>query len=203
VLKLDSWTALELPVFRAAFPGVPWMFLYRDPVDVLLSHLRRRGAHTIPGVLPASLYELDLAEAARMPAEEYCARVLARICEAALDQVDRDAGTVRFVRYADLPGAVTTTLVPLFGLEPSPGDHDRMAAAALRDAKNPSGAFDADHPVERRRAAGPEVHRAAERWLRPLYERLEVARHGQEAALPAVVGAAPAGHRQDGGRGRC
>ena len=28
-LKLDAWHTLELPLLQRAFPGVPWVFLYR------------------------------------------------------------------------------------------------------------------------------------------------------------------------------
>jgi len=36
-IKLDSWHTVALPLFRRAFPGVPWVFLYRAPVDVFFS----------------------------------------------------------------------------------------------------------------------------------------------------------------------
>jgi hypothetical protein len=29
--KLDSWHVMALPLFRAAFPETPWVFLYRNP----------------------------------------------------------------------------------------------------------------------------------------------------------------------------
>jgi hypothetical protein len=34
---------LDLAIFQAAFPATPCVFLYRDPLDVLLSHRRDRG----------------------------------------------------------------------------------------------------------------------------------------------------------------
>jgi hypothetical protein len=39
-IKLDSWHTLALPLFRRVVPDVPWIFLYRDPVEVLVSQLR-------------------------------------------------------------------------------------------------------------------------------------------------------------------
>jgi hypothetical protein len=48
VLKLDAWHALALPLFRRAFPDTPWVFLYRDPVEVLVSHMRQRGSQMLP-----------------------------------------------------------------------------------------------------------------------------------------------------------
>jgi hypothetical protein len=36
LIKLDAWHIRRLPLFRAAFPDVPWIFTYRDPAEVLV-----------------------------------------------------------------------------------------------------------------------------------------------------------------------
>ena len=56
VIKLDCWHTLALPLFRRAFPDVPWVFLYRDPVEVLVSQMRQRGMQMVPQFLPPSFY---------------------------------------------------------------------------------------------------------------------------------------------------
>ena len=58
-IKLDSWHTLALPLFRRAFPSVPWVFLYRDPVEVLVSQMRQRGAQTVAEIIPPSFYGID------------------------------------------------------------------------------------------------------------------------------------------------
>ena len=40
LFKMTPTGGLNLPLFQAAFPHVPWIFLYRDPVEVLMSHLK-------------------------------------------------------------------------------------------------------------------------------------------------------------------
>ena len=40
LFKMTPSGGLNLPLFQAAFPHVPWIFLYRDPVEVLMSHLK-------------------------------------------------------------------------------------------------------------------------------------------------------------------
>ena len=92
--------SLDLPLIRAAFPAVPWIFLYRNPVEVLVSHSRRRGAHVIPGVLSVPP-DLDQP----MPLVEYAARVLARICEAALDVLPDPLATFADYRSCDVTPA--------------------------------------------------------------------------------------------------
>lgn len=37
--KIQSIGTLSLPIFRLAFPSVPWIFVYRDPVHVMMSQL--------------------------------------------------------------------------------------------------------------------------------------------------------------------
>ncbi len=49
-IKFDSWHVLELPLILEAFPDVPWIFLYRDPTEVLVSHTTERGSQMLPGV---------------------------------------------------------------------------------------------------------------------------------------------------------
>ena len=49
-IKFDSWSAIDLDLIRRAFPEVPWVFLYRNPVEVIVSHMRLRGAQMIPGL---------------------------------------------------------------------------------------------------------------------------------------------------------
>jgi hypothetical protein len=83
-VKFDSWSILELPLIRRAFPGVPWLFVYRDPLEVMASHRQRPGVHLVPGLLPPQVFGLDRESVLAMPADEYGARVLAAICGAAL-----------------------------------------------------------------------------------------------------------------------
>jgi hypothetical protein len=176
-VKFDAWSVLDLPIVRAAFPDVPWLFLYRDPVEVLMSHSRRLGAHVIPGALPPALVGMTPREVASLPPLEYQARVLARICEAALDHQEDQLG--RFVEYAQLPQFVVTDLSDITGVRFEEADVERMLTAARHDAKNPALVFEDDRAEKQARAA-PPLRAAAERWLIPLYRRLEEARARQE-----------------------
>lgn len=172
-IKFDCWSALDLALIERAFPDVPWIFVYRDPLEILVSQLRRRGAHMVPGVLEPSLLGLDEAEIARMQTEEYCARVLARICESALGSFRSERALL--VNYTQLPEAVCTTIAKFFGVEYTDEEQKRMLHAARFDAKNPSMNFVGD--TDRKKLEAGETLRAAtDRWVRPLYERLEALR---------------------------
>lgn len=166
-IKLDSWHSRALPLFRAAFPDTPWLFLFRDPVEILVSHQRMRGPQTIPEMMHPSWYGLEAGEGA--PGEDYCARVLARIGEAAL--AHRGLGGGLFVDYAELPGAVAGRILPHFGIAAKPEAVAAMAAVTGRDAKAPYQPFAADAEAKRR-AAGEAALAAVEAHMRPVFARL-------------------------------
>jgi len=169
-VKLDSWHSRALPLFRAAFPGTPWLFLFRDPVEILVSQMRMRGLQTVPEMMHRSWYGLEADGEA--PGEDYCARVLGRIGEAALEH--RGLGGGLFVDYAELPGAVARRILPHFGIAPDGEAVAAMAAATARDAKAPYQRFTADSD-EKRAAAGEAALAAVETHMRPVHARLAAA----------------------------
>lgn len=172
-VKLTAWSALALPVVREAFPDVPWIFVYRDPVEVIASHARQRGSQMIPAAVPPELFGLDLASAVAMPLDEYCARVLRAICVGAIALLREGGGLA--VRYRDLPAAALGPVLDHFEVEAGAGERALMAAAARRDAKRPSAAFEPDSERKQREAT-PEMREAAERLVAPLVAELEALR---------------------------
>ena len=171
VVKLDSWHALALPLFRYAFPDTPWIFLYRDPVEILVSQMRIRGMQATPGIRSHDLYGIVGAE--DMSAEEYCARAFACICTAVLDHAELGGG--RLINYASLPGAVEAEILSHFGIESDAAGRAAMAAAAGRDAKAPSVSFVADTEAKQKEASDA-VRAAVEVHLAEPYRRLEAMR---------------------------
>jgi len=149
-VKWDCWLTQEMATIRRVFPGTPSIFLYRDPVEVLVSQMRNPGMWTVPEALDEEGREVHVAN------------LLAGICRAALDE-----DTV-LVNYSELPGVVCDGL---FGLRWAPQEIAQMTEAAAFDAKTPSFEFGAD-VNQKRRSASPRVMEAAE-LVHPWYEELE------------------------------
>jgi gluconate kinase len=169
-IKFDSWQTVFLALIRRAFPQVPWVFVYREPLAVMASHERETAAQMVPGTLDPRQIGLEPAEIAQMPLDEYCALVLARICSAALAQLpDADALCLNCSR---LPEAVLDTAVPFFNINCSESDRHLMRGVAGFDAKSPSVRFD---PSRREvpQTTRQETVRVAQELLFPLYARLE------------------------------
>jgi hypothetical protein len=166
-IKLDSWHAMALPLFRRAFPETPWVFLYRDPVEVLVSQAHQRGMQMVPDILSPRLYGIDGAEA--MTLDEYSACVLGKVCEAAADNAG--AGGLA-VNYRELPEAFWTKMLPHFGVAYDEAERDAMRRAARYDAKSPHFEFASDSAAKQREATA-SIRDLAERHAGAAYRRLE------------------------------
>jgi hypothetical protein len=172
-MKLDSWHACALPLFRRAFPSTPWAFLYREPAEVMVSHARRTGMQMVNELVPAAFYGLD--GAGQTWGEDYFAQVLAAICDAIVREYPAGGGLL--VNYRDLPGALWTRLLPHVGVTPTPAELGAMAAAARFHAKSPTTPFVPDTDAKRR-ATTDAIAKAVEGRLADVHRRLEQLRGG-------------------------
>jgi hypothetical protein len=159
VVKLEAGGMLHLRLLRQAFPRTPWIFLHRDPVEVMLSQARERSSEMLPGVI-----EAVLPLPADLPPDEACARTLGAICEAAAEALD-DAGLA--VAYDTLPDAVETRIAPHFGLALDGAARARMAEVATRSARRGDLPF-----VPRQEDADDAIRALAGRWVAPPLARL-------------------------------
>lgn len=166
-VKLDSWHILAQPLLAEAFPDVPWVYLFRDPVEVLVSQMRRRGYQTVPALLPPGLYGADVEQIVAPPL--LCARIFARHHAAALEAL-RHGGLA--IDYATLPGAFYERIAPHFGLRLSAAERAAVAAASTRDAKRPEARFLGDS-AHKQAEASPALIEAAARHLAALHARLQ------------------------------
>ncbi|MDP9105026.1 MAG: hypothetical protein M3N49_03745 [Candidatus Eremiobacteraeota bacterium] len=157
-VKFHAWHVRELPFIARAFPGVPWIFVFREPRAVLRSQARNPGAEAMRFADGAGL--------------EYTARVLAEFCNAALCYAG--LGRSAFVDYATLPDAVTTDVVRFFDVPVDAVDVERMREAALVDTKANVVSSPARTPGD---ADDTLIERLAATWLDASYAAL------REAAL--------------------
>jgi hypothetical protein len=168
-LKLDARTTFEMPLLRKAFPQVPWIFLYRDPVEVLVSLVNRPSSMTTPG-MGENLLGLPMPEIADLGMEQYAARVLALLCEKACRQFPDRHG--KLVNYREIPEVVWRELPGHFNFHLESAAIERMQQAAGWHAKEPARRFEADS-ARRQSEASEKIRRAAEQWVAPHYARLE------------------------------
>ena len=172
-IKFDCWHVMLLPLIQRAFPGVPWVFLYREPLEVMASAQKQLGGQMIPGVLQPALFGWEAGMVERMSLYEYTARVLARLCETALEHAS--AGGGRLVNYLQLPAAIWPELLKYWKVDFSDADVARMLEAAQMDAKNPVLPFESDSRTKRE-SISAEFRGLTCQWLDGVYEQLEAQR---------------------------
>ncbi len=130
--------------------------------------MRERGPQLTPEIVHPSLYGIDTGTF--MTEGQYCARVLARICQAAIDNSDDAHGL--FVNYRALPEAMWSRILPHFGIAPGDDERAAMQRAAGQDAKAPDRPF-ADDSAGKSREVSEAIRAAAAQHLDAVYGKLE------------------------------
>jgi hypothetical protein len=174
VIVFSAWNILELAVVRRAFPDVPWVFLYREPVAALDSQMKQRNPVTIPGVFPPSAFGLSADAATALEPEEYCAAVLAALCRVPLQQPG-DAGML--INYSQLPEVVWTSMSRLFGVDLSGRDQEALQALATGQ-KSSASSLVQQATGSKSESYSERLQKAAQSFLFPVFEELEAARLG-------------------------
>ena len=169
-IKFTSRNLLYLPLIERAFPGVPWIFLYREPLEVMSALLRNRNDFLPSGLAESGLLDEDAETVRAMRPAEFWAHVLARNYKAALQAYA--PGNGRLVNYRQLPEIVWESLLGFFGATGSDEEIASMQAASRFNAKNPTRLF-VDDTDAKRGVATDEMRAAVERLLRTDFERLE------------------------------
>ncbi|MEX1309381.1 MAG: sulfotransferase family protein [Candidatus Sulfomarinibacteraceae bacterium] len=172
-VKLDPWHTVHLPLFQRAFPETPCVFVYRDPVEVLVSLELEPGGRLIPGAIDPALLDLSMEEAMALDRADYHSRVLRLICDAALESFR--PGVDLLVNHDQLPEWVGSVLCGELGFDLSDEDRGRMKERSTYRAKF-AGETHIDDTEHKRASATGGIRRAAEQWLAEPYARLESAR---------------------------
>jgi hypothetical protein len=176
VAKLDAWNIFELPLLRRACPDTPWIYLYRDPLAIVASHLEEPGRQMVPGLIGASPLALAMDEHTMVSRAEYVARVTGLLLATGLEQCATHDGIV--VNYDELPEAIGGRLAGVLGLDAS--DAARAGSGLQRHSKRPREAFESDD-LRKHEALDATVREHVARWAMPSYLALERLRAEQRA----------------------
>jgi hypothetical protein len=179
-IKFDPRNIVDLPLLRLAFPDVPWIFVYRNPLEVMVSNIRAASPLVTRGILGPDFLNFDISLVAGMDDDEYAARVLGIIAETAARHVVSAQG--RLIEYRQLPDIVWEDLARHFGLDLTPEDVERLKQVAKLDAKHPKRRFESDTETKNREA-GEHMRMLAEQWIAPHYAKLEEIRQQQAGSF--------------------
>lgn len=175
-IKFDPVCIMNFSLLRQAFPDVPWIFVYRDPVEVMVSHFRAAAPMMTRGMLGPGCLALDPAQVAGMDDEEYGARVLGIILEAAVQQARGGGGML--VHYSQLPELIWGGIGDHFGIAFSVPEIERFQQVATFNAKHPQQRFSPDTEGKKKEAT-ERLRAFADQWVMPHYLALEELRTGR------------------------
>ena len=174
-LKMDCWLVHEIDLIREAFPEVPWVFLYRDPLEVMVSHRRIPAAWTVPGLLPPEALKLRMSDWDPTQIDVYVARALALICESGLAAAQNDEHGM-LVNYSELPNIMYERMLRHFSL--SPDAIPAMQRRSLQNAKSSNAFFSRDEKSKQADATD-RLRGVVANYLEAIYRRLEAGRQAQ------------------------
>ena len=204
--KFQSITSTKMEIALEAFPNTPFVFVYRQPVQTMMSHLDPlKGSSGAPCLRsmrspPAEVRE-TIASAVLAgqspPREAWCAAHLNMLCNSALHAYEKfgvrtdSAGTVTqrglLVNYEALPGIVPRAILPMFGVDPYPGWLTKMEQESKQYSKGRGGntkIFKGDSQDKDERATRA-IQKYAKAILEPTYTKLLT------ASEESLKGAAP------------
>jgi hypothetical protein len=154
---------------------VPWIFLYRDPIETIVSNVsnspawlldedRRVLAH-ITGTSPAQIAEMSL--------EELCARSIGSFFSTAHTLANDNS---MLLNYNQLSLSVICNVVRFFGVSPTTAEIDAIASRSRLYSKNAEDRPFVSDADTKRQNASELVRDAAERWANKPYSLLELKR---------------------------
>ena len=179
--KIQSLASKNIPVFQEAFPNTPWIYVYREGVEVMMSHLNQGvkralcvSSRKAPGRMAEELAQRHGTVLSQLSDVEYCALHLAALTESAAESVDEYAIPVN---YKDLPTVLYEQILPAIGITLGEAELHRIEHAAQTYAKGSAGRYrDFQEDSEKKESmASPEVKAAAAKFLQPSFEELEAA----------------------------
>lgn len=199
--KIQSIGSWYIQTFRTAFPQTPWVYVYRDPVQVMMSHLdipSKRNANCVKykkrGRLSPNSPILTIADrylAAKkankkihstatissVTTDEFCAFHLASFTETALAQIRDSKGMGNAINYNALPKVMYTTVLP--NLWNVPIDAEKISNIEAISSKYSKGMHEEkqkewkDDGKKKEDRATPAIKKAAEEIMGPSYDGLE------------------------------
>jgi hypothetical protein len=178
IVKFACCSFAQFERIRRIWPKVPWVFMYRDPVETIVSNLTDVPPWLVDEdrrVL-ASIIGVSTVEAASMTLEELCARTIGSFYSLA-HRLAHEGGML--LNYSQLSIPVISRVLESFHVRPSIDEMEAIRRGSRIYSKEAAGAraFVADAEAKRQRASDL-IREMSERWAMAPYQRVEEKRTG-------------------------
>ncbi len=176
-VKLDCDHILQIEALRGLFPHSPCLFLFRHPLEIMMSHQRSLGAPMIP---PAEAYEKWKgygSEDARNLHQLYVVERLKAFLNAAIEH------RVPSLEYTELQAENVPAVLAKCGVDARGDELSRIRPVFDCHSKYPQLPFTSDRD-EKRKAASPLMHELCSVHLEQLYQTCLI--RAKEVAVATV-----------------
>ena len=172
-IKFACCSFAQLERIKRIWPAVPWLFLYRDPVETIVSNMRD---------VPPWLIDNDrrvlasiIGDASEMSLEELCARTIGSLFSTAYKLANANS---MLLNYNQLSVPVIARVLNFFNVSLSSEELETIARTSEVYSKEVSGtrAFVADADAKQK-LASDTVREMSERWAAEPYRLLEQKRN--------------------------
>jgi len=178
-VKFACCSVSQIDRLRRIWPNVPAVFLYRDPVETIVSNMQNRPAWLMDRDrrILASIIRCAPCAIANMSAEELCARSIASFYTTA-HRVANDRTLL--LNYHQLSLAEISNALQFFGVRPAATEMETIARQSKTYSKSTAArAFAADSEAKQH-AASVLIRETAEKWAAQPYQLLEQKRLEQQ-----------------------
>jgi len=169
-VKFACCSFSQIERIRRIWPRVPWVFLYRDPVETIVSNINNVPPWLVDNDrrILASIVDSTPDAVAEMRIEELCARTIGSFYSLARRVADDNA---MLVNYNQLSVPVLSSVLKFFNVSPSSEELETIARGNRIYSKG-TRTFVADADTKQQ-LASKLVRDAAETWAMGPYQQLE------------------------------
>jgi len=154
IIKLASWNLLSFRLFRKVWPDVPCILLIRHPGEVIVSNLKPGGWLNFRSnpQCASRLLELDEMQVEQTSDMEFCARVIKRLNETALEFIN---ARLMIIDYNMIDAGLMPAIAEFIGFNSAGLDWNAVKSTFQVYAKDQNGtrAFEDDRVAKRSQAA--------------------------------------------------
>jgi len=186
--KVQSIGTNFIHIVREAFPITPWVFVYRDPVQVMMSHLKKKAAiergraiclKTLRRPSPDIIQFVEGKGESidDISNQEFCAVHLAVLCNKAMDNFDVSKTGI-MLSYDDISNTLMNSVLPNHFNVPV-GDDERKrivnVCGTYSKARETSKRVWVSDSERKEDMASAEIKEASDKFLAPSYARMQLA----------------------------
>ena len=169
-IKFACCSFAQFERIKRIWPNVPWLFLYRDPVETIVSNMRNIPSWLIDNN-PRVLSSIIGGDAGEMSLEELCARTVGSLYSTAYNLAN---GNGMLLNYNQLSVPVIASILKFFNVNPSNEELETITRTSGVYSKEASGtrAFTRD-THKKQKLASDLIREMSERWASEPYRLLE------------------------------